>query len=216
MTPAEYNLSQYDKGLLTMAHVSRMTAFWQVAHKLNDIDGKCGPDTRKSLETIQGPCQGSTILQLAWRYASNDIGKGGDGIKNNEGVYLDDIRERTNLPMLGAGAWCAVGISNWIVLADHDLGHVVKSRSAPGLVRNLLTSGAREIEPDAMLPGEVGVAQYGRGNINSGLNHVRMVRLDSPGRWEGIGANEKGDTVNHHFQTLDQLERRLIKIVRFV
>lgn len=215
ITAPEYNQVQYDKKLLTMAHVSRMTTFWQREHGLEPIDGKCGTDTRKSLETISVPCPDSTILQIAWSHASADIGKGGDGIKNNEGVYLDEIRERTNLPKLGGGAWCAVGISNWLVLADYGLGHVVKSRGAPGLVQNMLDAGAREVEPEDMQPGDVGVGLYSRGNIQSRLHHVRMVQLGVVGHWEAIGANESGDKVNHHSWSQTQLERRLVKIVRF-
>ena len=214
-TAPEYNLSQYDKGLLNMAHVSRMTAFWQEGHGLDPIDGKCGPATRDSLEVISAPSPDDTILQIAWSHASNDIGKGGDGIKNNEGVYLDEIRERTGLPKLGGGAWCAVGISNWLVLADSALGHAVKSRGAPGLVQNMLDAGAFEVDPEDMKSGDVAVGLYARGNINSRLHHVRMVRLGLTGLWEGIGANERGDKVNHRDQTEAQLEQRLIKLVRF-
>lgn len=215
-TAPEFNLHQYEIGLLNMAHVSRLTSYWQQGHAIDPVDGKCGSNTRKSLETITvPPCTESSVLMTAWSHANADIGKGGDGQKNNEGVYLDEIRDRTELPKLGGGAWCAVAISNWIILSDYELGHAVKSRGAPGLVQNMIDAGAYEIEPEDMPRNGVGVGLYSRGNINRGLHHVRMLLLNERGNWEGIGGNERGDKVNHQNQTPAQVEQRLVKIVRF-
>ena len=79
----------------------------------------------------------------------------------------------------------------------------------------MLDAGAYEVEPEDMPRGGVGVGLYSRGNINSGLHHVRMLHLNDSGGWKGIGANEKGDKVNHRSQTEAQMDRRLVKIVRF-
>jgi hypothetical protein len=211
MTAIEYNQAQYDQELLQMPHITRMVRLWQTDNDLL-VDGYCGPNTIESLESIP-VVPADSMLEVAWTHAIQDIGKGGDGVENNEGVYLDEIRARTRMPRLGGGAWCAVGISNWCVLADLQLGMTVKSRSAPMLAKNILSAGGTEVEHEDMTEGQVGVGLYARGNINSGLHHVRMVRKGQHELWTGIGANERGDKVRLHTQTTQEMERRLIKIV---
>lgn len=213
MTPDDYNQNQYDKSLLSMSHVSRMTAFWQQENGL-DPDGKCGEATRKSLETTCAAPNDYDLLTAAWTHARHDVGKGGDGARNNEGAYLDEIRQRTNLPKLGAGAWCAVGISNWCVLANTELGHAIKSRSAQQLVRNAILAGAVEVEPEELAVGTVVIGLYSRGNINSGLHHVRLLRRGEWVTWQAIGANERGDKVRFRTRTAAEMEQRLVKLIR--
>lgn len=215
MTPDDYNRKQYDKNLLTMSHISRLVSFWQQEHGL-EPDGKCGVDTRALLDAVHAapPPEDYGLLLAAWNYARPDVGKGGDGARNNEGVYLDEIRQRTNLPKLGAGAWCAVGISNWCILANAKLGHAIKSRSAQQLVRNAILAGAVEVEPEELAVGAVVIGLYSRGNINSGLHHVRLLRRGEWVTWQAIGANERGDKVRFRTMTATEVEQRLVKLVR--
>ena len=49
MTADEYNAAELAAGRITPAQITTLTRAWQATHKLY-VDGKCGPDTRASLD----------------------------------------------------------------------------------------------------------------------------------------------------------------------
>lgn len=149
-------------------------------------------------------------LQRAYREALKDVGKGGDGERNNVGQWLSIIRRYTELPKLGGGAWCAVAISYWICLVDGGKGHLVKSRGARKLVLNILDRGGRQIELEEMRPGDVAVALYRRGTRQ---HHVRLLRRNR-WRWEYVGGNETRRDIVRRKRWLKkaQVERGLLKL----
>lgn len=125
-------------------------------------------------------------LRAAYKFALADVGKGGDRSRNNVGEWLSAIRTHVGLPMLGNGAWCAVVISYWVMLASRTLGERIKSRSARQLALNAIKHGGYQVTPDMMKPGDVVIALYRRG---TNLHHVRLVRRNRF-RFEYIGGNE--------------------------
>lgn len=124
--------------------------------------------------------------QKAYEFALEDVGRGGNGRQNNEGIWLRLIRLATGLPRLAGGEWCAVVVSFWLMRADSDWGFAVRSRGARKLVRNVLDKGGQQIHISQMKPGDCAIALYRRGKR---LHHVRLIRRNR-WRWEYVGGNE--------------------------
>lgn len=175
-------------------------------------DGIYGPKTAAEIDKYLPK---HDRMQDAWQDALYDVGKGGDGVVNNQGDYIDKIRSATGLSRIDgqSGAWCAVAVSFWLQTAD--VKSRGKSRSATILCLDLEDLGWEELDDAAeMKAGEVCVGLYSSGGQNRG-RHVRLVKRVLANHWEYIGGNERGDKVRHTTGMPEvQVERKLIALYR--
>jgi hypothetical protein len=178
-------------------------------------DGIWGPRTKAALaEYLPNP----DVMQEVWDFALTCVGKGGDGVKNNEGEWLDTIRGTTGLRKIGGGSWCMVFISYLFGTREgmhYDTYISVRHRSCAKAYEQMVESGLWEELDDAsdMRVGEVCIGFYGRGNL-SGKRHVRLVKRTGELNWRHIGGNERGDKVRSTMWTETGIERRMTCLMR--
>lgn len=146
-----------------------------------------------------------------WHWLSQQVGKGGDGKANNEGAFIDFIRELSGVERAphGGGEWCAVLIS----AAYAFVGFSPRSRGAHDIVNQTAQAG-QLVKPSRanLYPGMIGVALFGR----TGGKHVRAFKVVSSSMVEMIGGNEgREDRVNHHVWGMSRFLREAEKLATF-
>ncbi len=158
MDSNEYNQQLINSGMLRGVDLTKLTEHWQKYYLLK-IDGKCGPNTLKSL--LGGATIDISEVDVLL-VAEKEIGKGEDPtLGNNRGADVDRYRagDGTNKGEGGSGSWCGSFVSFcYVEAAGGDLPFKT-SRGAKRLGRNVAAAGR---ECDLPEPGAVIVWDRGR------------------------------------------------------
>ncbi len=211
MKATTYTEQELALGRIRPAHIVSLTAAWQRAHNL-EADGKCGPDTRASIEETWQKPEAEGLSASALAIAVENIGKGEEG-GNNSGPYVEMLhgKEYDGDPD-NDGSWCASFVSWCFEQACRQSGIQMPFRSSAGakrLFRNIIAAG-RQVYPPYLQPGDI--VCWDRGKPGSWQGHIGFVEFIEDG---GILHTVEGNVgrfpakVRRFIHDLDSPESRL-------
>ncbi len=176
MNAITYTEQELTAGRLRPAHIVSLVEAWQHGHNL-EADGKCGPNTRASIEkTWPGP-EGEGLAVKALAVAIENIGKGEEG-GNNSGPFVEMLhgKEYDGDPD-NDGSWCAAFVSWCFEQACQGSGSempFVRSVGAKRLFQRIGDAGEKVHLP-FLQPGDV--VCWDRGQPGSWQGHIGFVEF---------------------------------------